>query len=575
MMKRQFVFSVCSAASRLFLAAALLAGVLMAGVNPSQAAAPGAVVGWGYNGDGQLNIPAGLNSATAIAGGTIHSLALKSDGTVIAWGCLNYDYGQCNIPAGLTNVTAIAANVYHNLALKSDGTVVVWGENVVAQWNVPPAGLNNVTAIAAGLGHSLALKSDGTVVAWGNNYYGQLNIPAGLNNVVAIAAKQDHSLALKSDGTVVAWGNNSYGQLNIPAGLSNVIAIASGNIHSLALKSDGTVVAWGNNSYGQLNIPAGLSNVTAIAAGGYHNLTLKSDGAVVAWGYNCCGQTNVPAGLIGVTAMAAGATHSLALLSSDTTPPVITANVVGTPGSNGWYVSDVTVSWSVVDNESAITSQSGCGTTSFTTETAGATSTCTAASAGGTASQSVTIKLDKTAPIVDGGPDVSIIQGNTYAGAGTFSDSGPAAPWTATVDYGDGSGVQSLALAGNTLTLNHVYAAAGIFTAEVAVADEAGNLGAAAVMVTALTPREGIEGLIEQVQTLIPGSLNDGQGNALIAKLEAAIRQLDKGNVATALNQLEAFVNQVNAMISSGVLSAAEGQPLIDAANAIIAALGG
>src|SRR5918996_197423 len=83
---------------------------------------------------------------------------------------------------------------------------------------------------------------------------------------------------------------------------------------------------------------------------------------------------------------------------SDTTPPVITPNVSGTLGNNGWYVSDVTVSWTVVDNESAISSSSGCGSTTLTTETAGTTLTCTATSAGGTSNQSVTIKLDKTGP---------------------------------------------------------------------------------------------------------------------------------------------------------------------------------
>ena len=89
-------------------------------------------------------------------------------------------------------------------------------------------------------------------------------------------------------------------------------------------------------------------------------------------------------------------------------------------------------------------------------------------------------------------------------------------------------------------------------------------------------PGEGIAGLITQVRALVDASvLNGGQGNALIAKLEAAIQQLERGNVATAINQLESFVNQVNALISSGVLPSVEGQPLIDAANAILAALGG
>ncbi|MCL4860690.1 MAG: PxKF domain-containing protein [Caldilineaceae bacterium] len=84
----------------------------------------------------------------------------------------------------------------------------------------------------------------------------------------------------------------------------------------------------------------------------------------------------------------------------DTTAPVITPNVVGTLGNNGWYVSDVTVSWSVVDNESAISNQSGCETQNVTSDTAGVTFTCSATSSGGSSSESVTIKRDATAPTV-------------------------------------------------------------------------------------------------------------------------------------------------------------------------------
>jgi hypothetical protein len=87
---------------------------------------------------------------------------------------------------------------------------------------------------------------------------------------------------------------------------------------------------------------------------------------------------------------------------SDTTAPVITPNVSGTLGNNGWYTSDVTVSWLVVDNESAVSSSSGCGPTTINTDTAGTTLTCSATSAGGTNSQSVTIKRDATVPTISG-----------------------------------------------------------------------------------------------------------------------------------------------------------------------------
>jgi hypothetical protein len=95
----------------------------------------------------------------------------------------------------LSNVVAIAGGYYHSLALKADGTVIAWGNNSYGQTTVP-AGLSNVVAIAGGYYHSLALKADGTVIAWGNNNYGQTTVPAGLSNVVAIAGGYLHSLAL-------------------------------------------------------------------------------------------------------------------------------------------------------------------------------------------------------------------------------------------------------------------------------------------------------------------------------------------------------------------------------------------
>ena len=203
---------------------------------------PSSVVFWGYDDEGQSDVPSDLTNAVAIATGAYHCLALKSDGTVVGWGS-DY-YGETDVPSGLTNVVAVAAGESHSLALKSDGTVVGWGWNGYSLTN-PPAGLSNVVAIAAGDEHNLALKSDGTVVAWGSNGYGQTNVPAGLGKVLAIAASQIDSLALKSNGTVVVWGSNEYGQTNVPTGLTNAVAIAGGDYFGLALKNGGMVVGWG------------------------------------------------------------------------------------------------------------------------------------------------------------------------------------------------------------------------------------------------------------------------------------------------------------------------------------------
>jgi hypothetical protein len=86
---------------------------------------------------------------------------------------------------------------------------------------------------------------------------------------------------------------------------------------------------------------------------------------------------------------------------TDPTPPAITPTISGTEGGNGWYTSDVTVSWDVSDPESGIASSAGCDTTTLTADTAGDTLTCSATNGAGlTNSASVTVKIDKTPPMI-------------------------------------------------------------------------------------------------------------------------------------------------------------------------------
>ncbi|MSU35212.1 MAG: hypothetical protein EXS36_08870 [Pedosphaera sp.] len=115
-----------------------------------------------------------------------------------------------SIPGGLSGIVAIAAGAHHTVALKNDGTVVAWGNG--AQDGIP-AGLSEVIAVGAGFSFTVALENDGTVVAWGANDQGQTKVPVGLSEVVAIAVGTYHTVALKSDGLVGPNGATARAQV--------------------------------------------------------------------------------------------------------------------------------------------------------------------------------------------------------------------------------------------------------------------------------------------------------------------------------------------------------------------------
>jgi Ca2+-binding RTX toxin-like protein len=115
--------------------------------------------------------------------------------------------------------------------------------------------------------------------------------------------------------------------------------------------------------------------------------------------------------------------------ASDHTPPVISPIIQGTHGTNGWYVSNVSVDWAVSDTESSITERVGCLPATVSADTAGTSFSCQATSDGGTAVQSASVKRDATAPTVTCGstaPVFDIYQlGAQVPAAVTDAGSGP------------------------------------------------------------------------------------------------------------------------------------------------------
>jgi alpha-tubulin suppressor-like RCC1 family protein len=314
-----------------------------------------AAVSWGDNGVGQLGIGTsgpgtanwtpvtGLASGVVrIAGGGFGSLAVTSDGHVLAWGIADLASGPGLVPTpvpGLANITQVAGGPDIDLALRSDGTVWDWGaggtlgNGTYAQSKTPVqvTGLTGITQIAAGYQWAMALRSDGTVWSWGVLDHGNLGtgastdglVPAqvkGLSRVTRIAAGGLNGMAVATRGittlySVYAWGYNGQGQIGdgnyrdrpVPApvtgiGAPSVAGIAVGGNFAMVLGTDGTLWDWGANTRGQLGNggtsvvlrPAearGLdSGITQIAAGFEFALALHADGTVWAWGAGDHGQ---------------------------------------------------------------------------------------------------------------------------------------------------------------------------------------------------------------------------------------------------------------------------------------------
>lgn len=319
------------------------------------------VLGNGVNTASSTRVPqAVLVAATVrqVAAGAFHTLALRADGTVLSWGANGSGrlgngsdgggFATPDLVTGAVGVIAVAAGRAHSLALRADGAVLAWGDNAVGQLGlgdtvarVTPTvvpGLAPVVAIAAGGQQSFAIRADGVVFAWGNNTDGQLGLGdattrvtptavTALNgrNVVQIAAGRFHTLARTAAGTVFAWGSSLRGQVGVAAAggngfgtfrspvavtaLANVAALAAGDEHSLALLADGSVRAWGHAGSGRLG--TGVSGITqstfvpqqvnvggvvSIAAGSDHSLFAVQDGRVGCAGSNFfsqCGRIEI------------------------------------------------------------------------------------------------------------------------------------------------------------------------------------------------------------------------------------------------------------------------------------------
>jgi alpha-tubulin suppressor-like RCC1 family protein len=217
----------------------------------------------------------------------------------------------------------------HTLAIKSDGTLWAWGWNTYGE-----LGIGNTTTqpspVQVGTDHdwtniasaeysSFAIKADGSLWAWGNNVAGNLGIGNFIDqhSPVKVGADQDwvavtngtsSAYALKADGSLWAWGDNSVGELGLGDYTNRIVPTQVGSNHNwmqlsraegsyfTALRANGTLCAFGINTYGALGLGDTVRRPNPVQVGtdrdwvyvstGSNTMALKANGVLWGWGYN-------------------------------------------------------------------------------------------------------------------------------------------------------------------------------------------------------------------------------------------------------------------------------------------------
>jgi len=288
----------------------------------------------------------------------LHMLALKSDGTLWSWGNnrrvgLDAAGGQLGDNTATSESSPVAVvgsysfiqvtlGMNHTLGLKADGTLWAWGigangelgNNTANTVSSPVAVVGNhsfirVTAnghydYSVGQGSSYGLKADGSVWSWGQNSFGQLGdnsntdksspvIVAGNHSFVQISAGYQNGMGLKADGTAWCWGVNGYGTCGdqtvtwrsspvAVTGNHSFIKVIMAQQSAYGLKIDGSVWSWGLNRGGELGDGTKTDRSSPVLVVGSHVFNslvtgsgraaygLKADGSVWTWGNNETGQ---------------------------------------------------------------------------------------------------------------------------------------------------------------------------------------------------------------------------------------------------------------------------------------------
>ena len=311
--------------------------------------------------------------------------------------------------------------------------------------------------VEGGLNHACGLKTDGSIECWGSNGDGQTgNVPTGGFRTLSVG--YNHACAIRDNGQLACWGSNINGQATPPVGSDTYVQVAAGNTFTCAIRDNGTRVCWGDDAHGQapqlaLSPESLVGGQVGVAHAGA-TFTLSDAGQnadgdyVPATPVFYADPADLPpglslsaAGVLSGTPTASGtftftvegedangftasSSYTITIIT-DSTPPQIgyTLTPAAPDGSNGWYVSDIGIDWTVSDAESSVSGIIGCVDETLNTDTTGITRSCTASSLGGSASLTTEVlKRDATAPTLAPTTPSPLLRGQSHVASPNASD---------------------------------------------------------------------------------------------------------------------------------------------------------